>query len=113
ALGYLHANCGTCHNPRSVEFRSVDLELWLPAAALESVEATPAYRTAAGVRRQRLGAGSVLPDLRIAAGEPEQSALYQRMATRDPNVQMPPLGTTLVDVKGLEVVGEWIRGLAR
>src|SRR5690606_15047825 len=90
ALGYLHANCGSCHNPESVEYRSVDLELWLSVGALSSLSETPAYRTAVGVRRQGLGAASELPELRIAPGDPTRSALYHRMASRDPNVQMPP-----------------------
>jgi hypothetical protein len=112
ALGYLHANCGSCHNPRSVEYRSVDIELWLSANALGALEETPAYRTTVGVRRQALGAGSALPPLRISAGNPAASAVYARMASRDPNVQMPPLGTLLVDAEGLEKIGAWIGSLS-
>jgi mono/diheme cytochrome c family protein len=112
ALGYLHANCGSCHNPNSVEYRSVDLELWLPVTAVASLEQTPVYRTAVGVERQGLGAGTALPALRIAPGAPEASALYQRMASRDPNVQMPPIGTRVVDASGLATVAEWILSLA-
>jgi hypothetical protein len=111
ALGYLHANCGSCHNPDSVEYRSVDLELWLPVTAVASLEQTPVYRTAVGVERQGLGAGSALPALRISAGAPEASALYQRMASRDPNVQMPPIATKVVDASGLAIVSEWILSL--
>jgi hypothetical protein len=111
ALGYLHANCGSCHNPRSVEYRSVDLELWLSLAALASLEDTPAYRTAVGVPRRGLGAASALPSLRIAPGDPNESTVYQRMASRDPNVQMPPIGTTVVDSVGLARVAAWISGL--
>jgi hypothetical protein len=111
ALGYLHANCGCCHNPHSVEFRSVDLELWLPATPVASLEQTPVYRTAVGVERQGLGAGTRLPTLRIAPGAPEESAVYQRMASRDPNVQMPPIGTQSVDESGLASVAEWIRSV--
>jgi hypothetical protein len=111
ALGYLHANCGSCHNPSSVEYRSVDLELWLSVSALRSVAETPAHRTAVGVARQGLGAGSPLPELRIAPGDPTRSALYHRMASRDPNVQMPPVGTKQVDTTALDAVGAWIAAL--
>jgi hypothetical protein len=108
ALGYLHANCGSCHNPSSVEYQSVDLELWLPVSRLGSITDTPAYRTSVGVRRQGLGAGSALPELRIAPGDPTESALYHRMSSRDPNVQMPPVGTKLVDTAALGAVAAWI-----
>jgi hypothetical protein len=111
ALGYLHSNCGSCHNPRSIEYRSVDLELWLPVAALGSVEDTPVYRTAVDVPRRGLGAASALPALRVAPGSPSDSALYQRMASRDALVQMPPLGTKLVDTVAIENVAAWISGL--
>jgi hypothetical protein len=111
ALGYLHANCGACHNPDSVEYRSVDLELWLPRA-LGAPEDAPVYRTAVGVPRRGLGAASALPTLRIAPGMPEQSAVYVRMASRDPNVQMPPIGSHVVDAAGLAQLATWISGLA-
>lgn len=111
ALGYLHANCGSCHNRHSIEYRSVDLELWLSLSALGSVDDTAAYRTAVGIPRQGLGAGSPLPELRIAPGDPTRSALYHRMASREPNVQMPPVGTRLVDTAGLQAVGAWISAL--
>jgi hypothetical protein len=113
ALGYLHANCGPCHNPKSVEYRSVDLELWLSLGALASLEDTPAYRTAVGVPRRGLGAASALPSLRIAPGDPNESALYQRMASRDPNVQMPPIASSVVDPTGLQQVAAWISTLPR
>jgi hypothetical protein len=111
ALGYLHANCGSCHNPNSVEYRSVDLELWLSLDALGSLEDTPVYRTAVGIPRRGLGAASALPRLRIAPGNPDESAVVRRMASRDPNVQMPPIATKLVDADALEHVASWIRGL--
>jgi hypothetical protein len=34
------------------------------------------------------------------------------MASRDPNVQMPPIGTRAVDASGLAIVAEWILSLA-
>jgi hypothetical protein len=36
--------------------------------------------------------------------------LYQRISRRGTS-QMPPLGTTEVDQKAVEMIGAWIRGL--
>jgi mono/diheme cytochrome c family protein len=98
ALGYLHANCGGCHNPLSPVAGGVGMELRLNLADLEAVETTGAYRTA------------VAKGL-IEAGDPEGSYLLARMAERTPGVQMPPLGTELVDSRGLEAVRAWVQEL--
>src|SRR5260370_16075310 len=44
ALGYLHANCGLCHNDRSKVFLiQVDVNTWLDTAKLGTVMETPTY----------------------------------------------------------------------
>ncbi|HEY0706711.1 MAG TPA: hypothetical protein VGG33_07940, partial [Polyangia bacterium] len=45
---------------------------------------------------------------RIHAGRPDTSVLVTRMRSRDPLVQMPPLGTQLVDQQGLALIERWI-----
>src|SRR5690606_3710289 len=50
ALGYLHANCGNCHQPRSFVANMVDMYLWLPTASLGDVASTPTVLTAVGKR---------------------------------------------------------------
>jgi hypothetical protein len=47
----------------------------------------------------------------VAPGSLERSILYQRISRRETG-QMPPLASTEVDPKGLELFSEWIRGLA-
>jgi hypothetical protein len=47
---------------------------------------------------------------RVVPGSPEQSGLYQRLTHRD-WMQMPPLGTEVVDDAGAALVAAWIRGL--
>jgi hypothetical protein len=46
----------------------------------------------------------------VAPGAPERSVLYQRINRRGTG-QMPPMGTTEVDRKAVELFADWIRGL--
>jgi hypothetical protein len=111
ALGYLHANCGNCHNPRSGVFPTVAMELWLSVASLQTVEATPSYRTTVGVPLQGVRPTPDTPGLRIAPRDPAGSAVHHRMSARDPLAQMPPLATELPDAVALSLVAAWISEL--
>jgi hypothetical protein len=104
-LGYLHANCGHCHNqhrparegPRCFDPRT-SFDLSLRTAELDSVRATAVYRTALGSL--------------VTVGSPENSILYRRVAgmgTFEP--RMPVLGADEVDRNGLALLARWIRGL--
>ncbi|MEZ4234179.1 MAG: hypothetical protein R3B89_33705 [Polyangiaceae bacterium] len=109
ALGYLHANCGMCHNPKSQTFFRVDMNLWLQTAALDSVQTTPAYLTTVGVPPlEGIPAGTTA---RIAPHDPEHSAVLGRMKSRELSVLMPPLGTEDVDESGSDAVEAWINAL--
>jgi hypothetical protein len=112
ALGYLHANCGNCHNPRSGIYATVQLRLWLEVESLSSVQATTTYQSSVGVPLQGVPASADVPQLRITPGSPDESAIQFRMADRDPLVQMPPLASKLADDDGLARVGAWIRSLS-
>src|ERR1041385_101468 len=46
AIGYLHGNCGDCHNPHSSLFITVDMQLWEDTSTLDTVEHTTVYRKA-------------------------------------------------------------------
>lgn len=104
ALGYLHANCGHCHNDRGA---LADLGLDL---ALDMAEpAASARDTTFGMPLRDPPAG--LPEgvtLRVAPGDPEASALLYRLGSRDRLLQMPPLGTALVDEEALTLLAQWI-----
>jgi hypothetical protein len=108
ALGYLHANCGHCHNPSGSARPDTDLHLRLYVAE-QSVEATTPYRSSVGVKLQSF-MGSTLT-MRIVAGEPEQSGVYFRMRERGPRTQMPPIASEHADGLGLETVATFIRAL--
>jgi hypothetical protein len=105
ALGYLHANCGHCHNqqrpPRS-GLRCFDpedeLDFLLRAGELGAVTQTAAFRTAVGHA--------------IKPGDPGGSEVVKRMnGRRRFPPSMPPLASERVDDQGLAVVRTWIEGL--
>ncbi|HSD21430.1 MAG TPA: hypothetical protein VLC54_15395 [Anaeromyxobacter sp.] len=111
ALGYLHANCGNCHDARG-PLASLGLTLVQPISRAGAP--SPAVATAVGVasrfRPHDPGEGAGAP-VRIRPGRPEASVLYRRMASRDPLAQMPPLGSHAVDEEALAVVAAWIAEL--
>jgi hypothetical protein len=96
ALGYLHGNCGGCHNART-SLASLEMEL-TPAAAVRATTIGRASRFAPARAR-------------IAPHAPEASVVVERMRARDPVTQMPPLGSQLVDREGVELVSAWIAEL--
>ncbi|MGC4064432.1 MAG: hypothetical protein QM784_07275 [Polyangiaceae bacterium] len=109
ALGILHANCGTCHNPNStIPSKGVDLQLRV--SNLDNVADTPFYRTTVGVAT-RSNPDGLTPPILVVAGAPESSALVHRMGSRANLVAMPPLATQVVDQAGLQAVSEFISRL--
>lgn len=103
ALGYLHANCGSCHNqarPPAGELRCYDprrdLDLSLRVGQLSHVRDTGAYRTALGK--------SLIP------AEPDDSSLVTRCDRRYFR-HMPPLGTEVVDEEGVGLLRRWVASL--
>ena len=49
--------------------------------------------------------------MRVAPGQPDQSAVIARMSARGDMNQMPPLATEIVDATGLDAIRQWIAGL--
>lgn len=104
ALGYLHGNCGHCHNPYG-PLNRLGLYLRQPvdpgrSAALSTAFRRPLARSPAGI----------LPgtEFRISPGDPQLSAIPQRMATRAAALQMPPIGTARIDEDAVELINRWI-----
>lgn len=104
ALGYLHANCGHCHNqvrPAHTGPRCFDPErsfsFLLRTTELGSLRATATYRTAVG---------SV-----IAASDPGSSEVLDRVQSRNPWFGMPALGSDVVDQAGVALLRTWIAQL--
>ena len=104
ALGYLHGNCGHCHNDQG-SLKNIGLFL----RHVLGGENQPAITSSFGVRVRKPAPGQS-PDavLRIEPRHPDRSALRQRVASRYPALQMPPLGTELVDKEALALIDRWI-----
>jgi hypothetical protein len=123
----MHANCGHCHNPESVVYFTIDMELWLPTSALAgAVTETPTYLTTID---QEVTSPTTQPDwtMRVVPGFPDQSGVYRR-ATFDPNagqggaggdsgqppgqnLRMPPIATEDIDGAGSDAIRAWIESL--
>jgi hypothetical protein len=106
ALGYLHANCGHCHNANGVAWPDTGMDLRLRVAEA-SIASTAIYRSTVGVEMS----DNKLRQQRIVAGDPLASGIHHRMSVRGPKIQMPPIATEQVDEQGLAAVETLIRAL--
>ena len=87
ALGYLHANCGHCHNDAG-PLANVGLSL----AQRSATPHDSAARTARSVIEHR-------------------AELLRRLRASNPYVRMPPLGVRVPDAEGIALVERWISQL--
>ncbi|WP_394826264.1 hypothetical protein [Pendulispora albinea] len=109
ALGYLHANCGNCHNENGGAWRYTKMVLRLSGTE-RAPNKTELYKTTVGVAMDRRE-NSPYPN-RIEAGHPDKSALLYRMSKRDGTPEaMPPLASKKTDATGTATVTSWIQGL--
>jgi len=104
ALGYLHANCGNCHNqqrpesdgPRCYDQRR-EIEMWLP------YDASPAALAAM--------VSTMVPEY-VVPGEPDAGRLMRLVHRREGILlHMPPLSTERVDDQGVATLRAWIATL--
>jgi hypothetical protein len=102
ALGYLHGNCGHCHNADG-PLRNLGLVLRHAPEA----DPPPARATTVGAPLRKPVPGTDA-DLRVAPRSEARSALLQRIASRTAAQQMPPLGTELVDHDAVALIRRWI-----
>jgi mono/diheme cytochrome c family protein len=105
ALGYLHGNCGHCHNEGALG--GVELSLAQKAAASrESAELALASLVGHASRFRPRDAAAVQ---RVVPGRPESSVLVARLKTTNPSARMPPLGVQVADREGIGLLERWIR----
>lgn len=115
-LGYLHANCGHCHQDSASASARTALRLWLPLGGLaqaNGVADTPFYQTTVN---KNVSQSNISPDgktIHIVPGAPQDSALFLRVssANRGTTYQMPPLGTEDADPSFVTLLESWINGL--
>ncbi len=109
ALGYLHGNCGNCHNeegPLAVLEMTLAQRVAAPLATRDAVK-----RSIVNVPSQFRARGAPRDAARIEPGHLESSVIALRMKSRDPLQQMPPLGTQAVDAEALNLLARWIENL--
>jgi mono/diheme cytochrome c family protein len=105
ALGYLHGNCSACHDAVG-PLAGLGLDLRHRLDAREPRD-EPAWG-AIGHPSRFAARGPARAAAWIDPGRPETSAVVARMASRHAAVQMPPLGTQVVDDDALALVRGWI-----
>lgn len=65
-------------------------------------------RSLVGVPSRFRAAGAAQPAVLVAPGDAHESVLTLRMSSRNPLVQMPPLGTATPDREALALIKRWI-----
>ena len=99
---YLDVNCAHCHNPiGAARTTGLDLSLTQTDTSQVGVWKTP---VAAG-----RGSGGLLYNL--VPGKPEESIVFLRIASLEPQVMMPELGKRLIHDEGVQLIREWIASL--
>jgi hypothetical protein len=106
ALGYLHANCGHCHNAGGAP---------VPVGLVLAQEAASPAASTERVLHSMLGVASrfrsrAAPEATqiVLPRHADASVLAVRMRSRNPFVQMPPLGTRVADAESLALIEQWI-----
>jgi len=102
AMGYLHSNCGSCHNPTGTAGYT-ELHFGHP---LEGT--SPVLATALNQRNRYFTALTY----RIEGGSPERSSLIARMKVEGHEYpKMPAIGAERIDALAVEQLSQWVRGL--
>jgi cytochrome c553 len=108
ALGYLLANCGSCHNGRG------EIAALGPTLKYEELQrdADDVARGLVGqVTKWQVPGAPEGHSVLIDPAALERSALLVRMRSRSPSSQMPPLGTVIRDTVALELLTQWAASL--
>jgi uncharacterized repeat protein (TIGR03806 family) len=101
ARSYLHTNCAQCHRPNGPTPSTMDLRYTTALSATNACNATPQLGTL------DLGSAARL----IAPSDTANSIVINRTNRRDAHA-MPPVGSTVVDEAGVELLTQWVAGLA-
>jgi hypothetical protein len=104
ALGYLHGNCGHCHN---AEGPLSGLDLVLVQQVLNPADSSFKVKHSLIGRLSRFRPAGTDLTHRIAPSG--ASILTTRMRTENPFARMPPLGVTVVDADAVSLIERWIR----
>jgi len=113
ALGYLHANCGNCHNNKdglsleAVPEPQMLLRLSVNDLTLEDTDTFATAINQLGTASQEIGY-----TYRIEGGNPMMSLVWYRMSQRGIEYQMPPIASAVPDTDGgMATIEAWIQSL--
>jgi uncharacterized repeat protein (TIGR03806 family) len=102
ARAWLEVNCAHCHRPDGPA-RNSGLHL--------TADVTRPFELGIGKPPVAAGRGSGNLRYDIVPGQPQQSILYYRIASTDPEIMMPELGKKLVHEEGVALIRDWIASL--
>ena len=104
ALGYLLANCGSCHNGRG------EIAALGPILRYDELlrDADAVAASMVGLQTKWQVPGRVEGPVLVDTHSPDQSALLVRLRSRSPSTQMPPLGTVVRDAAAVQSIADWI-----
>jgi len=99
ARSYLASNCSFCHQANGPTPVGMDFRYSTTLAAMNAINIEP--QSNLDISNARI----------IAPGNKTRSLVYVRMNSRNPDIQMPPLGSSMVHGEGVSVIGQWIDSL--
>lgn len=100
ARAWLHTNCSMCHRPNGPTPVSMNLMASASLVGTNTCNVDPSRGTL-GLSNAKL----------ISPGFPDSSVILARANSRDAQVQMPPIGSHLVDTAGVALLRNWISSL--
>ncbi len=103
ALGYVHGNCGGCHDSKD----NLGI-LGLNLRHREGMAREPALAAVGQRSHYQIPGTPPGQTLHIRVGDPTYGSVVYRMGTRNRIAQMPPLGTNLPDERALTLMRAWI-----
>ena len=112
-LGYLHANCGNCHNKLGLAAdKEAEHLKFRHVLAFDTLAKTDVYKSAVNQKTHNFTA---VPYIVLGAQNDElalyQSALYLRMNSTDENYRMPMLATEKIDYQAISLIHQWLMTL--
>ena len=106
ALGYVHANCGHCHNSDSQLTNHPMFRI--ETANIDTMAHTRLYQSAVNVVALHAFEGATLV---AKSADPDHSVMIKRTTTTDLPHRMPALGIETVDPAGQQILRAWITAL--
>lgn len=106
ALGYLHGNCGHCHNQNHGAGLNTGLLLRTHASD-NTREKLDSIKTTINVPTTYFR----VKNYRIIPGDSKESAIFHRLNSKQPGIMMAPIGRKTIDKNGVKLVQDWIDSL--